>query len=406
MLNKITTVLQIGLHASNLLAFLLSTMGVIDSKYAFLMEIEGKPSVINLSIPIMLTFGMWTLFYIFYFIRKIVVWKKNLRNSSNTNEFENVYIDIACIMVNAITGLFWMSFAAFQIYVFKNGHLPALDVLYRHYDLDSVCWDSIVYIKIDYTKNENLNQNCIYVNIYKKCIMCRMIVSDHEPTMFNQNYPIIITGVLAILAMQCWNLYVQSIEMRRNIRTKERAEAERAHFCDIDYCRDEEQESNSRLLKIVSEGRNSSRSSAVVVTPSPPPPPPSLSPSSSTVSETLSSFIATPQSPTSSPPLDNEFYFGNNEPDPVVYSVPQKVSCISPDACVFNHRTPMLSFKLFHKKPSPIKPVRIPIPTVPAVPPVPIQPVSVGLQRKLSPTPMSFSDELNRKFKEKKLLLD
>lgn len=356
----------------------------------------------------MLAFGMWILFYMFYFIWKIIVWTKNRSSSSNTNvnfnAKENFYVAITCIMVNVITGLCWMLFAAFQIYVFKNGHLPALDVLYRHYDLESMCWNSIVYLEIDYANTETLSQNCVYVNIYKKCIMCRAIVSDHEPTVFNQNYPVIIMGVLTILAVQCWNLYVQLKEMRHNIYMKRRAEAEKAsyeHYCDIDYRR-EERESNSRLLEVVSEGRNSS--SVVAVTH-----PPSTTSTTTSVSETLSSFIApsdlssqpSPSSHPSSPfGNHNEFYFGNtySVPKPV-YSVPKKVLCTSPDACtmcepplpdeeIISRRTPTLSPKLFRKSRelSPIKPVRTPTPPAP------------------TPPPMCFSEELQRKFQEKKLL--
>nr|AAA66790.1 36.7 kK protein [Autographa californica nucleopolyhedrovirus] len=295
MLNKITAVLQFGLNASLLLAYLivfvLSIMGVIDSRYAFLLEIEGKQSVINLSIPIMLAFGMWILFYMFYFIWEIIVWTKNRSSSSNTNvnfnAKENFYVAITCIMVNVITGLCWMLFAAFQIYVFKNGHLPALDVLYRHYDLESMCWNSIVYLEIDYANTETLSQNCVYVNIYKKCIMCRAIVSDHEPTVFNQNYPVIIMG--CAYDTGCAMLeFVRAVKGDASQHIHEKAaEAEKAsyeHYCDIDYRR-EERESNSRLLEVVSEGRNSS--SVVAVTH-----PPSTTSTTTSVSETLSSFIA------------------------------------------------------------------------------------------------------------------
>ncbi|QCF61031.2 arif-1 [Troides aeacus nucleopolyhedrovirus] len=406
MLNKITAVLQFGLNVSLLLAYLivfvLSIMGVIDSRYAFLLEIEGKQSVINLSIPIMLAFFMWILFYMFYFIWKIILWTSSSNTNVNFNAKENFYVAITCIMLNVITALCWMLFAAFQIYVFKNGHLPALDVLYRHYDLESMCWNSIVYLEIDYANTETLSQNCVYMNIYKKCIMCRAIVRDHEPTVFNQNYPVIIMGVLTIMAVQCWNLYVQLKEMRHNIYMKRRAEAEKAsyeHYCDIDYRR-EERESNSRLLEVVSEGRNS----VVAVTH-----PSSTISTTTSVSETLSSFIApsdlssqpSPSSHPSSPfGNHNEFYFGNTYrvPKPV-YSVPKKVLCTLPDACtmcepplpdeeIISRRTSTLSPKLFRKSRelSPIKSVRTPT-TPPPTPP-----------------PMCFSEELHRKFQEKKLL--
>nr|AFN20986.1 ARIF-1 [Bombyx mori nucleopolyhedrovirus] len=443
MLNKTTAVLQFGLNASLLLAYLivfvLSIMGVADNRYAFLLEIEGKRSVINLSIPIMLSFGMWILFYTFYFVWKIVVWTKNRIGSSNTNvnfnAEKNFYVAITCIMVNVITGLCWMLFAAFQIYVFKNGHLPTLDVLYRHYDLESVCWNSIVYLEIDYENAEILSQNCVYENLYKKCIMCRAIVRDHEPTVFNQNYSVIIMGVLTILAVQCWNLYVQLKEMRHNIYIKRRAEAEKAsydHYCDIDYCLEEERESNSKLLEVVSEGRNSSSVAAVTHPP--------FTPSTTTttsVSETLSSFIAlsdlTSQpspSPHPSSPFGNhnEFYFGNtySVPKPV-YNVPKKVLCTTPDGCtmcqpplpdeeIISRRTPTFSPKLLRKSKelSPVKPVKPPtppVPTAPVKPPtppvptahVPTPPVKTPTPPVPTPPPMCFSEELQRKFKERKL---
>ncbi|AGA16175.1 arif-1 protein [Thysanoplusia orichalcea nucleopolyhedrovirus] len=397
MLNKISAVLQLGLNASLLLVyftvFVLSVMGVINNRYAFLLEIEKSQSVINLSIPIMLTFGMYIFFYMFYFIWKIIVWASNRRNQAvNLNQEDNFYITITLILLNTVTGLCWMLFVMFQIYVFKNGHLPALDVLYRHYDLESVCWDSIVYTEIDYTSHDEIDPNCVYINLYKKCIMCRATVSYNEPTVFNENYPVIIMGVLTLLAVQCWNLYVQLKEMRQNIYQKRRAEAERAsyeHYCDLDYCR-EERDSNSRLLEVVSEGRNSGSLAAAQ--------PASSAAASTAASETLSSFIAhsdASSQPTSPFGVHNEFCFGDtytvSQP---IYSVPKKAVCASPDACtmctpppdeeeVIRSRTPTVSPKLFRKSrdPSPIKPVRAP-----------------------TPPPLTFNSELQRKFQEKKLL--
>lgn len=65
----------------------------------------------------MLVFGMWILFYMFYFIWKIIVWMKNcssfLNINVNFNVKENFYVVIMCIMVNVIIGLCWMLFVVF-----------------------------------------------------------------------------------------------------------------------------------------------------------------------------------------------------------------------------------------------------------------------------------------------------
>lgn len=81
MLKSLVNLLQCGLNVSltivYIIIFILSILGVVDTKYSFLLEIDVK--VINLSITTMTLFGIWIMFYMVYYICKIIECGKEKR---------------------------------------------------------------------------------------------------------------------------------------------------------------------------------------------------------------------------------------------------------------------------------------------------------------------------------------
>ncbi|ANF29766.1 arif-1 [Catopsilia pomona nucleopolyhedrovirus] len=215
-----------------LLIFIFSTMGVTNNKYALLLEIENKQAVINLSIPMMLTFGVWLTFYVVYYSKKTIVYLvENFQNyivkhrrrrscfnyttaQTTTTTMDSAYIKSVAILINVLILICWFLFATFQVYIYKNGHIPILDVLYRDYDTTSLCWSGHQIGFVDFNK---IYLNCVDVEnalmtkhaIQKSCVFCRNAIRPDEPTVFNQNFVTITLCVFIVLILQCRNVYVQ-----------------------------------------------------------------------------------------------------------------------------------------------------------------------------------------------------
>lgn len=419
MLKKITLVLQAVLNISLLLVYLftfvLSIMGVLDNKFAFLLEIEGKESVMNLSIPMMLFFGMWLSFYMFYYIWIIVMSRWNEKNNDCMNKKvlyhvmkqENFYIKSVAFSVNTLTAVCWILFLGFQIYIFKNGHIPALDVLYRDYDKESLCWSGYRTEFIDFNK---ISLNCIDMEnamiyqstIQKTCVLCRIAIRPNEPTVLNQNYPSIIMGVLMVLAVQCWNFYVQVKETCCNIYHQKKQGIQMTAYKnddddnDDESINDEEKQSELRCFEQIAEAKSVLN---FLSEPSSSPSSPLSSFATSELSQPLSLFTTT-----------TSFNFNNETPDQdCIYKMPKPVTCTCscyvcscaesiPKCLKYNikedenmplKKIPTSSF-LSHKSSqySTLLGKLVPIPTPPIVPKLPTPPISFKMSPKFPTPPM------------------
>lgn len=233
------------------------------------------------------------------------------------NNYGIIYTEI---IVNCIVLLYWILLALFQIYVFQYGHIPVFDVKYRHYDLNSLCWNNIIHVKLDYENVENMNSNCVYVNelnvSYKKCVTCRKTITYQEPTVFNQNYHVIVMCVITIAVVQFWSLYLQLKTLRQYMYFVQRMKAQKRsyeHYCDVDYIL-ERQESKIKLLNAVSEGRKSTN--LTVATNAQP---------LSSFEPVLPTFVQQTLQPSMSLNNDDDNIYKTPKP---VYSVPKKVSCL------------------------------------------------------------------------------
>jgi hypothetical protein len=214
-----------------LLICLLSVLGIIDNRFAFSLDIQDTSFVINLSVLTAPLFGLWLLFYASIYLRALILCLKGLWKSKKNNDDPEIvprrpdhndaitrrrkfFVKFISILVNAMIAIFWIWFIIYQINIHNNGHVPFLDVNYRDYDLESICWSGVGILLMD--ENMIVDNNCFFVDnkliqthYFKvKCVSCRKLIKEDEKTFFNQNFVATILSVLTLLIVQLWNLYV------------------------------------------------------------------------------------------------------------------------------------------------------------------------------------------------------
>nr|ALR70899.1 actin rearrangement inducing factor [Anticarsia gemmatalis multiple nucleopolyhedrovirus] len=313
MLAQINYILQLLLHAAlytiTLIAFVFSLMGTINHKYAFLLELEDEAhSVINLSVltafllgPCVFTTTTWAMY------KFLLCYKRAEMHS-------NFYMKTIITLAHMMALVCWTLFVVFQPQIYKNGHVPVLDVRYRDYDRDSLCWSNIVSdtYEIHDTNAIRTDFNCVYKHDFvKKCVGCRMEVRHNEATVFNQNQCALIMMVMMTAVLQFWNMYVQRKKMRYKPTPVKTLYFESAPLKEQDTADEEEEhQSNFRMLEIISEPRVQFKFS------------------NSSSSDKLSSSPPIMQS-LSLPPSSPDSGIDYDIPQPF-YSVPNKIVCKVP----------------------------------------------------------------------------
>lgn len=208
-LKCVRVTLNLSLLLINLILFMFFVLGTFDKRYAFLLEIENKAMVINMSVIGITFLGMWLIFYALQYI-----WTRlKCRLIRKKFAIDNDFFYFTAIFVNVLITLSWISFTIFQIYIYKNGHVPAIDLLYRTYDVKSVCWGGY---RIEYVDINSIQLNCLDLTnnvvvrnnaVQKKCAICRSFIKPNEPTFFNQNYNLLMLMAVVMITFQLWNLY-------------------------------------------------------------------------------------------------------------------------------------------------------------------------------------------------------
>ncbi|AAK85581.1 ARIF-1 [Epiphyas postvittana nucleopolyhedrovirus] len=256
MLSQINYFLQLLLNiimfTVHIVVFVFSLMGTVNQKYALLLELNDGVSVLNISLLTAFMWGPYVLIAITYYMYKIILYFKKLSMKCD------FYIKSVIIVVNVLALICWLLFVIFQPQIYQHGHVPVLDVMYREYDLDSLCWSNVYVEKYDAHDTNAIvtDRNCVYQhNFIKKCIGCRIEVQHDEPTVFNQNPSALIMMTLTIIIIFCWNMYVQQKEMRTKPEPAVESNEEGGYTTD-------EEESQLRLLEVMTEGRSSTTGTA------------------------------------------------------------------------------------------------------------------------------------------------
>ncbi|QEI03705.1 ARIF-1 [Rachiplusia nu nucleopolyhedrovirus] len=159
--------------------------GMADSRYALIMDYENGGEIINFSAP-MLAFGLTIIFSVF------------------------LPTHLAAPLT-AITTIITIVILCAMNWFFQYGHVPGLDVLYRDYDLNNVCWTGI--IKID--RNSVDNSNC-FIDSFNKlellCAQCRQEYYQGEQTFLkSRRFSVALIPILLLLA-QLAHLYLMYLK--------------------------------------------------------------------------------------------------------------------------------------------------------------------------------------------------
>ncbi|AKN81010.1 Actin-Rearrangement-Inducing Factor 1 [Lonomia obliqua multiple nucleopolyhedrovirus] len=220
--NVLQTFLDWALFAIYSAVYVLAVMGTSNDKYSFILDDVGeRGKLINLSGGTAILFGLWLLISVKIKILHIIY---NSNNNHHRHHHHRIiyiiteYLKCAMLLFNGLTVAFWLTLIVLQSKVHKSGHVPFLDALYRNYDLNSVCWSGVNMV------DGNMiiaNKNCFTIDddpidIIIKCVSCRMIVRNNEPTFFNLKPNRFDLSIITILAIQIWNMYLIVKELRYN----------------------------------------------------------------------------------------------------------------------------------------------------------------------------------------------
>lgn len=252
MLVRVDYFLQLTLHAALYAAcsaaFVFSLVGTQSDQFAFLLELhDSAHSVINLSLLSAFLLAPYVLATTTWGMYKALLCYKKLELHGNF--YAKATLALAHVM--ALAG--WLLFVAFQPQIYRNGHVPVLDALFRDYDRQSLCWHNVVLMPYEVHDFNAINdhRSCVYLdNFMKKCVLCRLEIRQDEPTVFNQIQGALTLWALTAVVLHCWNMRVQWRAMRR----KQRAGPVETEGYDTAE-EEEERQSNVRLLQIVSEAR-------------------------------------------------------------------------------------------------------------------------------------------------------
>jgi hypothetical protein len=165
----------------------------IDEKYALLVDMADSSAVFNFSKFACAPFIVWTVFHVGLVLRLV-----------RCNRFT---IKLALWTVNLMVLLtVWLPFILWHVHIYHFGHVPVLDVLYRSYDLQSVCWHDVY--TIDVNRIAAKQRNCFLLNEFniflQKCVGCRKIVHANESTFLNQNYTNVAMCIIVLVVCQVW----------------------------------------------------------------------------------------------------------------------------------------------------------------------------------------------------------
>ncbi|AFY62927.1 actin rearrangement inducing factor-1 [Samia ricini nucleopolyhedrovirus] len=252
-------VLNLTVYVACAGAFVFALMGMAGGKYAVLLELDDAVhSVVNLSPlatfllgPCVFTATTWGMY-------------RTMLRFTKAEVRLNFYVKATILLADALALTCWLLFLLFRPQMYKNGHVPALDALYRDYDRESLCWSGVSMGEYD-ANGINAERNCLFYHLSgalletftKKCVACRIDVRHNEPTVFTENQWTVTVAVFMIFVIQCWNAYVRHKDMR--FQPKQDAQSVDGYDTTDE---EEERQSKLRLLEIVSEGRQSATSSS------------------------------------------------------------------------------------------------------------------------------------------------
>ncbi|QDL56997.1 ARIF-1 [Dione juno nucleopolyhedrovirus] len=319
MLNQINCLLQSVVYTVCTIAFVFSLMGTITDKYAVLLELEDDArSVINLSLLSAFLLGPIVFTAMAWIVHKIVLYFKKAQMRTN------FYTKTLIVMAHLMALTCWGLFVAFQPQIYKNAHVPALDAMFRDYDIESLCWAKIVLRRYEVHDANAIRAdfNCVHQdNFVKKCVGCRKEIRHDEPTVFNQNQSVFIILALTTIVVQCWSMYVHRKMVCHKSSSNNSQHDKNALFIKTEYSTDddddddddddyeEERQSNIRMLEIVSENRRINNFD-------------SLPPNNTFIGEKIN-FSSPITKMTLSPPSSPDSGFETPPPSPPHYDVPK-----------------------------------------------------------------------------------
>jgi hypothetical protein len=167
------------LFACGIIVLIISIIGVVDRRFGLILDYENGSEVMNFS-GVLIAYGL------------IIV------GGSAFNKFTTPLTTAGTITTIVI--LFTLD------WFIDYGHVPRLDVVYRDYDTESVCWDGIV--KMDNNAIQNLNCfTVMYKQLEEYCALCRSEYYMGEPTFLKTRRFTIIIFPVYVLLLQITQLY-------------------------------------------------------------------------------------------------------------------------------------------------------------------------------------------------------